>query len=220
MTDLRSSDPMWQDSSSANSPLAVAHAIGGLLLAGDWKAAGQLLLEAKQARLYAAEGTTWRLWLCEIPISRMHAHRLIQVAQYGTPEETASFNQAYAEVRRVTRRVTPRVMPVVYFIRAEVGGPIKIGSSAEPKQRLAEFQIGSPLRLMIVATMDGGREEERILHRRFAAYRLHGEWFRPCAGLLKLIRDCRDAPIPETAESTTRKVEMAASSNTWTTPAT
>jgi len=65
---------------------------------------------------------------------------------------------------------------VVYFIRAE-SGQIKIGVSVDVVERLQDLQSASPSRLELLGTVSGGLREEGRLHRKFAAHRLHGEWF-------------------------------------------
>jgi hypothetical protein len=77
--------------------------------------------------------------------------------------------------------------PVVYFIQAESGGPIKIGRAKSVKRRLAILQIGNPARLVVLRTTPGGAHEEAALHAHFAASRLSGEWFEPTEELLALI---------------------------------
>lgn len=82
----------------------------------------------------------------------------------------------------------------VYFIGGDEG-PIKIGLSNGPLERLAQFQVGSPVRLRIHALADGGLALERDYHRRFAAHRLHGEWFSPAPEILAEIdRLCAQQP--------------------------
>lgn len=71
----------------------------------------------------------------------------------------------------------------VYFIGGDAG-PIKIGSSNSPLERLATFQTGSPVVLRIHALAWGGLQKEREYHERFAAHRLHGEWFEPHEDIL------------------------------------
>lgn len=68
----------------------------------------------------------------------------------------------------------------VYFIREVGGDAVKIGfSSIDPRQRLADLQRGNPRDLEVFAFQPGGtRETERAWHRRYAANRLAGEWFR------------------------------------------
>lgn len=76
----------------------------------------------------------------------------------------------------------------VYFVQAGDGGNIKIGVSGNPETRVAGLQTGSDEPLRILATIPGGRAVEKELHRRFAALRVKGEWFRPEQELLDLIR--------------------------------
>lgn len=78
----------------------------------------------------------------------------------------------------------PRVSEHVYFIEASTSGLIKIGCAGDPQARLASLQTGSPEPLRLLATEAGGQPGERVLHRRFAASRSHGEWFRPTADLM------------------------------------
>lgn len=77
----------------------------------------------------------------------------------------------------------------VYFIRS--GGPdgfIKIGvTSGRVEARLSSLQTGNPHKLTVLATIDGGPEVELKLHRRFAAFRVDGEWFRAAPELLAFI---------------------------------
>jgi hypothetical protein len=71
-------------------------------------------------------------------------------------------------------------MPV-YFIQAvdDQYGPVKIGYAADVHRRLIAIQTGSPLRLRIVAVMDGAQETEAAMHIRHRAARIDGgEWFR------------------------------------------
>lgn len=66
----------------------------------------------------------------------------------------------------------------VYFIQAIAGGPIKIGYARDVEKRLRDLQCGSPFVLRVICTEEGGQKYEAQLHRRFAKWRLHGEWFR------------------------------------------
>lgn len=76
----------------------------------------------------------------------------------------------------------------VYFIQSGTTGPIKIGYSAGPPgRRLAALQTGHPEPLRLLATIEGGRETEINLHRRFAAHRKTGEWFEPHPDVIQFI---------------------------------
>jgi len=64
----------------------------------------------------------------------------------------------------------------VYFIGGDTGR-IKIGMSVCPLERLAAFQLGSPIDLRIMALARGYFDVEDEYHSRFAEHRVRGEWF-------------------------------------------
>lgn len=76
---------------------------------------------------------------------------------------------------------------VIYFVQAETG-PIKIGSTSYLASRMVTLRGQSPVPLTLLATMDGDRTAEFRLHARFAAHRLHGEWFSPHPDILAEIK--------------------------------
>lgn len=65
----------------------------------------------------------------------------------------------------------------VYFAQAFTGGPIKIGISVSPAQRIKALNTGAATPLDLIVAIPGGRAIEEVLHRLFAGGRLHGEWF-------------------------------------------
>lgn len=73
----------------------------------------------------------------------------------------------------------------VYFARAE--RLVKIGTSQFPHKRVRTLQVGIPISLILVGQMAGSHKEERALHRMFAEYREHGEWFRVGQRLLEFL---------------------------------
>lgn len=78
-----------------------------------------------------------------------------------------------------------RLPKQIYFLRRKDGvGPVKIGCSRRPIQRLTDLYRWSPYELTLLASAPGGSAWERGLHARFAAYRLHMEWFAPAPALL------------------------------------
>jgi hypothetical protein len=85
----------------------------------------------------------------------------------------------------------------VYFVAAR-GGPIKIGSSMNPKRRIASLQTTHPRQLRLMVAVPGGAALEREYHRRFAAHRLEGEWFERhpdiMAEITRLRRASREPP--------------------------
>ena len=68
-------------------------------------------------------------------------------------------------------------MSEIYFIRCGTDGPIKIGWTANLKERLANLQSANPAELVLLGSRSGTQEQEKELHARFASQRLRGEWF-------------------------------------------
>ena len=68
---------------------------------------------------------------------------------------------------------------VVYFMR-QVGtkGPVKIGCSDSPANRLDQLSVWSPAVLEIAASFPGSFRDEMSLHTMFAESLSHHEWFR------------------------------------------
>lgn len=75
----------------------------------------------------------------------------------------------------------------VYFIQAGPGGPVKIGFSENPQQRLAQVQVDSPVPCVLLGVLPGGEAEEAELHERFRLLWIRGEWFEPGADLLEIV---------------------------------
>jgi hypothetical protein len=70
----------------------------------------------------------------------------------------------------------PPVVEVVYYLRFDER--IKIGTSAQPRRRLAVIRHHE-----LLAFERGGREVEQLRHAQFAAVREGGEWFTADASL-------------------------------------
>lgn len=66
-------------------------------------------------------------------------------------------------------------MPV-YFIQA-VSGPVKIGFSETPGNRLNALQAATHEQLTLIRTLGGTHADERWLHQYFSARHIRGEWF-------------------------------------------
>lgn len=69
---------------------------------------------------------------------------------------------------------------LVYLLESGTG-LIKIGCSKDPWTRCQTLRMGAPFPLTLIAQWPGSHPEERALHKQFAAYHEHGEWFR-CEG--------------------------------------
>lgn len=130
---------------------------------------------------------------------RKHVERRERVAMLAVAERLnigpgRRTQRARKATGRANRAPTLRgfpICPLVYFIRAQTLGLIKIGSTVDLGHRLVCLQTGSPDKLELIGAIcadDAFKIEER-LHREFADVRTHGEWFQPSAELLALIAE-------------------------------
>lgn len=76
---------------------------------------------------------------------------------------------------------------VVYFIKNGARDRVKIGFSEGHEGRLASLQSASADKLTLLGTVSGTRKTEMKMHKRFAAYRERGEWFRVEGTLAKFL---------------------------------
>jgi hypothetical protein len=90
------------------------------------------------------------------------------------------------------RRLAAEARSIVYYLHRPADGLIKIGTSTDYKARFSVLRAEyGELRLLLACA--GGRAEEAEAHRRFAAARAAGEWFRPELPLLLEILRIRRA---------------------------
>lgn len=86
---------------------------------------------------------------------------------------------------------------MMYFIKS--GQWIKVGVSANPWQRLTEFQTANPELLEMLAVGPGDYGFESELHRLFGEHRGVGEWFRDNERIRAVV-DFMRATFPELQE--------------------
>lgn len=89
--------------------------------------------------------------------------------------------------------VTPRSSQLVrkhgFVYVVGFGTSVKIGYSAKVKKRIASIQTSCPVPLTIYAIKNANRSDEVALHKKFARYRLNGEWFELAEPIAKFIAD-------------------------------
>lgn len=66
----------------------------------------------------------------------------------------------------------------VYLIEAADVSRLKIGFAKRVQERLDGLKTGSPVELKLIASIVGTPDTERAMHKTFAQYRVHLEWFR------------------------------------------
>ena len=96
--------------------------------------------------------------------------------------------------------VKPSTVRWVYFITDGMGH-VKIGYTGDVAARLRELQACNAFTLRILGVLSGGHEAEGILHKRFAAHRVRGEWFRLNSEILEFIANIPKPP-PDPRPST------------------
>lgn len=105
-----------------------------------------------------------------------------------------------------------RDRPHVYFLRpVGVPGPVKIGWSVLPTERLRAYQSWSPIPLELVARTPGAEPLEARFHSHFAHLHSHGEWFHAAPELDAMILAINGgtfdaATLPEVGRRMHRKV--------------
>lgn len=113
--------------------------------------------------------------------------RLSQVTSlfYANPEgEEKALADALEEMEQRTEAYEESKTSV-YFARS--GDRIKIGFTGDLDQRMACLSAMSCQPVTLLTYVPGGREKESHFHRRFAALRLHGEWFVASESMLRFI---------------------------------
>lgn len=79
----------------------------------------------------------------------------------------------------------------VYFAQAGKDGPVKIGSAANPEERIKTLQTGCPQPINLLGFIPSYlyREDERDLHTLFQEHRFNGEWFHPHPTIFKYVQE-------------------------------
>jgi hypothetical protein len=69
---------------------------------------------------------------------------------------------------------------MIYVVQCQRTKAIKIGyTKNDAKKRVADLQVGSPGRLVLIAEIEGEMRDEKMLHRKYHQFRADGggEWF-------------------------------------------
>jgi hypothetical protein len=85
----------------------------------------------------------------------------------------------------------------VYFVQRGDDGPVKIGLAKDVVKRLDHLISACPDSLTLRAVLPGNADLERMLHSRFAADRIRGEWFRASPDIVAFINSTPKALLRE-----------------------
>lgn len=128
-----------------------------------------------------ANGNARSLWHIHDKIDRI----LVEEWRRGRAYESEAMLAASSIItqQRAISNAENETLSNVYFVQSE-SGSIKVGMAVDVSARLRSLQTANPSKLKLLATCAGGRTLEREYHSRFAAHRLHGEWFLPHPDIL------------------------------------
>ncbi len=83
----------------------------------------------------------------------------------------------------------PSGKSVVYFVVC--AGFVKIGTTVALAHRMSALATGSPLDMVLLGWLEGGKDLEERLHLQVDAHAETGEWFRLSPGVRDLLREVR-----------------------------
>jgi hypothetical protein len=104
---------------------------------------------------------------------------------YGT--DSAGLPAYAQQLATIEERKIERETYFVYFLQAKTGGPIKIGRSKNPHQRIKAHRTTAGIELVVLGIVDGMKDTEQEIHNKFAHLRQIGEMFSPEKELLDYI---------------------------------
>lgn len=79
----------------------------------------------------------------------------------------------------------------VYFFQIENNGPIKVGISQDPDERLKQIQTANPYKINFLFSFISDYAIENYIKENFKDTLLRGEWYKPSKKLLTLIKNLR-----------------------------
>jgi hypothetical protein len=134
---------------------------------------------------------TWFFGPYRKGLSRDEERRWINALSCYDLEALTEFLEEPPASGRVTR--PQPASGTIYFVGPE-GGPIKIGFASRLEFRLKDLRTANAYPLKVHATVEGPPKLERDYHQRFAAHRLHGEWFTPHPDILAEVERLASQP--------------------------
>lgn len=114
----------------------------------------------------------------EIELARLELSKIVGGTGNGLdlsnyePEDIAEL------FRKDKKPFGPHAIRAGYIYVVGFAGFVKIGWTTNLKGRVSEIENGLPQALTLHHSRPGTIKQERALHRRFAAYRTRGEWFK------------------------------------------
>jgi len=100
---------------------------------------------------------------------------------------------------------------MIYFIKAGNLNQIKIGYSKNPKARFYAINLSSPINLQLIKTIQGEKDNEKNIHKKFSHIKVKGEWFQQTKELMDFIENITDFEIEKKKKRLIRnkRIEMS-----------
>ena len=140
-----------------------------------WKADWRQYIEGQPKPRHRSR--TWPISEFTKSEAQERCDRLVRAETGGPPEETdieeLLVAQAVIEVDQSRKLSAPG--NYVYLIEAPAY--LKIGTTEDPPRRLRDLQIANHAVLKLRRVFSGDGRLEQRLHKIFASFRKHGEWF-------------------------------------------
>jgi hypothetical protein len=96
----------------------------------------------------------------------------------------------------------------VYFI--EIDGYVKIGFSQNVIKRFRQINMVTPYEPKLLGVMDGGRDKEMELHKKFSRLHVRNEWFLLAGEIREFIeQNCRILVVPKAMPEKERRTLRA-----------
>jgi excisionase family DNA binding protein len=139
--------------------------------------------------LFTVEEAAKKLCMSTQRLRRLQSQRIITFRQMG---RKILFTES--DLTEYTKRTRFGARTFLYFIGGDSTGFVKIGIADDPVVRVQTLQTGCPYELSLLATIqyptrEHAVEMERVLHKRFSAIHLRGEWFKPIENLDGLLEE-------------------------------
>lgn len=92
---------------------------------------------------------------------------------------TYATDEIAKEFERWCQKIPQKDSSRIYFIRAVNTRSFKVGVASDPRKRLRELRIGSPVKLVLSRDVecDNAFEVEQRIHGCLKEFHSHGEWF-------------------------------------------
>jgi len=132
------------------------------------------------------EGAAWLVAL-QHERARVIAQMLKDDADGGLARAIAEHLDAHGHAMK--DKVPVGCLGRVYFVECPARGLIKIGFTADIRNRMRTLRTSATDAIRLIGSIEGTRRDEMALHARFMRRRKFGEWFEDCPEIRAYIQE-------------------------------